>query len=107
MALASSLIGDGILTNSSKVRKPYLYVSLYPLTLVYEDTYEETREWVALTKSAAETAVSAAAQPAGAPDTGQTSWECSEVNRPVGSYTVRANTTVITYTTEVVGTTTT
>ena len=107
MALAESLVGDGILVSQSKIRKPYLLTSLYPLTIVYEDTVEEVREWVALTAAAAATAVSTATQPDGAPDGGSTTWELSESNRPVYSYTVRATTTVISYTEAVVGTTTT
>ena len=107
MALATSLVGDGILVSFSKIRKPYLITSLYPLTLVYEDTTEEVREWVALTALAASTAVSTATQPAGAPDGGGTTWEGSESNRPVGAYTVRATTTIVSYTSEQIGTTTT
>ena len=107
MALATSLVGDGILVSESKIRKPYLLTSLYPLTIVYEDTTEEVREWVALTAGAAGTAVSNATQPSGGPDNGSTTWEASESNRPVGAYTVRATTTVVSYTSEQIGTTTT
>jgi hypothetical protein len=107
MALASSLVGDGLLVSTSKIRKPYLVTSLYPLTIVYEDTTEEVREWFALTAGAAGTAVSTATQPSGGPDNGSTTWEASEQNRPIGAYNVRATTTIITYASVVVGTTTT
>lgn len=88
MALASSLVGDGILTQSGTAVERWRVYG-YSKVIVFTKTQKsETREWVALTLAAATTAVDAASQ-SGLPAGAVAQWTLAEDQRTVGSYTVQ------------------
>ena len=96
MALAGSVTGDGILVERRKSTRLFSVAFLGLLRDYKEETVEETREWVALTRSAAQTYVdAAAAHPT--PTTGTYSYSMAEDKRYVGgtgSYIVKRVETV-------------
>lgn len=100
MALATSVTGDGILVDRRKSTRLFS-VGLFSVVTNYkEETVEETREWVALTRAAAQAYVdAAAAHPT--PATGTYSYSMDEDKRYVGgtgSYIVKRLETVKTIT---------
>jgi len=88
MALATTVSGDGILVSGGKStnisQRVIEFTDGAPSAWVNikEVTNRETREWVALTQSAAEGAKDANAQPA----EGTYTYEVSEQNRPTHAY---------------------
>ena len=85
MALATTVSGDGILVSSSKTSNVYSVTSVDgAITFYKETTARETRQWVALTQSAAETTKNANVQPA----TGTYTYEVSEQNRITLGYSL-------------------
>jgi len=90
MALATEVTGDGnitasgISTNISRRVGEYTYGDPSGWVNIKEVTIRETREWVALTQSAAEGAKDANAQPE--LGEGTYTYEVSEDNRVIGSY---------------------
>ena len=100
MALATSVAGDGILVERRKSTRLFSVGFLAVVTNYKEETVEETREWVALTRAAAQAYVDAnAAHPS--PTTGTYSYSMAEDKRYVGgtgSYTVKRVETVKTVT---------
>ncbi len=97
MALATSVAGDGILIDKNSItRKFNIWVGL-TLQEWEETTTTETREWVALTRSAAQTYVDDAAPH---PSTGTYTYSMSESQRYVGadgSYSVKRLEEIKTY----------
>jgi hypothetical protein len=96
MALANSVTGDGILLDRSKVTRYFGRMALPVAGQYKEEVTEETREWVALTLSAAQTAVDANAQP----ETGQYSYRMSLEERIPRSYSLQRTLTLRTVTFE-------
>jgi len=85
MALAESIVGDGILVSYSADINRYAVSTGFTEYWAIETTVEEVREWVALTEAAAQAAAEAASQ--SGLDPGQTaSYVASEDNRVIGSY---------------------
>jgi len=85
MALASTIVGDGILVDSSSDINIYYQRIGYTLYKMQETTITEVREWVALTQAAAYDAAVAASQ-VGVPEGGVFSYVASEDMRVVASY---------------------
>ena len=87
MALKTTIEGTGILTSldvSARVWR--LYGAMVDTIIVYTTIEkEETREWVALTESIAESTASAASQE-GLPTGAVAAYSASEDQRAVGSY---------------------
>ena len=93
MALATTIVGDGILVayNTSKRRwQVYQHAGTY--LWFTETTTEEVREWVALTKAIAEATAKTATQPA-LPSVA--TYAASEDQRTIGSYKLTVTTTTI------------
>jgi hypothetical protein len=92
MALATGLVGSGIVTARDKTTRK---IANDFFIFEYEIIDSEVREWPALTQAAAATAVTTGAGhthmsvTAGFLETIQYSDESYEVNRPVKSYTYR------------------
>jgi hypothetical protein len=84
MALSGSVTGDGILVSTSTDYNKWVEGTEVRVE-VQEITTEEVREWVALTKTAAETTAKAADQ-LGLAAGAVASYIASEDNRVVGSY---------------------
>ncbi len=85
MALATSVIGDGILVSTTSEINEYYSRIGWTMYKFVETTTVEVREWVALTKSAAKAAAEAASQD-GLPTGATASYHASEDNRVIGSY---------------------
>ncbi len=85
MALANSVIGDGIYVSTTSDINVYYVRIAYTMYKFVETTKVEVREWVALTETAAKGAAEAASQ-AGLPPGATASYVASEDNRIIGSY---------------------
>jgi len=87
MALATTIVGDGILTsddNNIRVWRVYGYAQV----AVYKESIRtEVREWVALTKTIAQTTAEAASQ-AGLASGAVASYVAREDQRTIASYTL-------------------
>jgi hypothetical protein len=88
MALAGSLVGDGILTQSGTDVQRWRVYGYEKVVVLTKTQYSETREWVALTQAAAEAAVAAASQE-GLPAGAVAQWTLAEDQRTIGSYIVQ------------------
>ena len=85
MALATEIVGDGILISTTNNIRVWRFYSIGIIYVNKESQKEEVYEWVALTESAAQTASDAASQSGlGAGDVA--SYSASEDQRAVGSY---------------------
>ena len=85
MALATEIVGDGILTSvdvNIRVWRVFGFGSIYKYT---ESIKTEVREWVALTKTIAQTTAEAATQ-SGLEAGATASYSATEDNRTVASY---------------------
>ena len=85
MALATTIVGDGILTSvdvNIRVWRVYGYANVVKYT---ESIKTEVREWVALTKTIAQTTAEAASQ-AGLDAGVVASYAASEDSRTIASY---------------------
>jgi len=80
MALADSLVGDGILIDKVAARREFDIWILFTQETWVETTTTETRQWVALTQGAAEAAVAASED---------FTFSAEESVREVGSYSVK------------------
>jgi len=87
MALATTIVGDGILTSvdvNIRVWRVYGYVQV----AVYKESIKtEVREWVALTKTIAQTTAETASQ-AGLAEGAVASYVAREDQRTIASYTL-------------------
>ena len=85
MALATEIVGDGILIgvdNSPRVWRVYGFEGVY----IFEESQRvEVREWVALTQSAAKTAAENASQE-GLPEGAVAAYAANEDTRVMASY---------------------
>ena len=85
MALATEIVGDGILVSDDvnvRVWRAYYPVKIF----VYKETQRvEVREWVALTKTIAKTTAEAASQE-GLDEGASASYSATEDNRTIASY---------------------
>ena len=85
MALATTIVGDGILTSvdvNIRVWRVFDFTKIYKYT---ESIKTEVREWVALTKTIAQTTAETASQ-AGLDSGATASYVASEDNRTIASY---------------------
>ena len=83
MALATTVTGDGKLVSRQVSTRRYWVGTITGASVEFEETTEtETREWVALTRQAAEDEADANDQPA----TGTYTYDVQEDNRVIGSY---------------------
>ena len=102
MALAESIIGDGILINVDNSIRVTRFYGRSKIYIDKESVKEETYEWVALTKTAAKAAAEAASQ-SGLGEGVVASYSASEDQRTIGSYKLTKTITyaaVFTFTTE-------
>ena len=87
MALANTIVGDGILVSVDvdiRVWRIFAYGNIYKYT---ESIKTEVREWVALTKTIAQTTAEAASQ-AGLASGAVASYVAREDQRTIASYTL-------------------
>ena len=93
MALATTIVGDGILTsddNNIRVWRVYGYAQV----AVYKESIRtEVREWVALTKTIAQSTATTATQP-GLPAVA--TYVASEDQRTIGAYKLTKTTITVT-----------
>ena len=85
MALATTIVGDGILTGVDVNIRVW---RVYGRWFIYKNTEEiktEVREWVALTKTIAKTTAEAASQE-GLDEGASASYSATEDNRTIASY---------------------
>ena len=94
MALATTIVGDGILISLTTSKRQWSIWSGGVEQGYTETQVEEVREWVALTQAIAQSTATTAAQPG----TGVSTYVASEDNRTVGAYklTVTTTTTAVT-----------
>ena len=95
MALASTIIGDGILISLTTSKRQWSIWSRGVEQGYTETQVEEVREWVALTEAIAESTATTATQPGGS---AVATYVASEDNRTVGAYKLTKTTTTTTVT---------
>jgi len=94
MALATTIVGDGILVSfSTDKRRWQVYQAGGTYLWFTETTIEEVREWVALTKTIAQSTATTATQP-GLPAVA--TYVASEDQRTIGAYKLTKTTITVT-----------
>jgi len=94
MALATTIVGDGILISLTTSKRQWSIWSGGVEQGYTETQVEEVREWVALTQAIAQSTATTATQPG----TGVSTYVASEDNRTVGAYKLTVTTTTTTVT---------
>ena len=95
MALATTIVGDGILISLTTSKRQWGIWSVEMWQSYTETQSEEVREWVALTEAIAKSTAETATQPT-APAVA--TYVASEDNRTVGAYKLTVTTTETTVT---------
>ena len=94
MALATTIVGDGILISLTTSKRQWGIWSGGVKQGYTETQIEEVREWVALTQAIAQSTATTATQPG----TGVSTYVASEDNRNIKSYKLTVTTTTTTVT---------
>ena len=95
MALATTIVGDGILISLTTSKRQWGIWSGGVKQGYTETQIEEVREWVALTEAIAESTATTATQPGG---DAVATYVASEDKRTIGSYKLTVTTTTTTVT---------
>ena len=95
MALATTIVGDGILISLTTSKRQWSIWSGGVEQGYTETQVEEVREWVALTQAIAQSTATTATQPGG---DAVSTYVASEDNRTVGAYKLTVTTTTTTVT---------